>query len=99
MARLKSEQPAAWSFGEALAAEALSSRSADLVRMIHEGGKEGRDQYARAMAREVVMALASGELEAEFPITDKSLEAVGVACGTALIDALQAESQPHTGSK
>jgi len=38
---LKADHPGTWKLGEELAAEALATRSPDLIRMIHERGDEG----------------------------------------------------------
>jgi hypothetical protein len=93
MGRLKFEHPEAWALGEAFAAEAFDTRSPDLIQMIHQRGQEGRDAYAREIAHMAVVGVTSGEIEADFPPSQQALEAVGIACGTALIDALEKEGR------
>ena len=92
MGRLKAAHPQAWALGVGLAGEAMRTRSPDLVRMIRAQGNEGRDEYSRQVAERVVLGLANGDIEANFPLSQEALKAAGIACGTTISYALDDEA-------
>ncbi len=90
---LKADHPGAWLLGEELAREALADRSPDLARMMRERSKEGIEFYVRQVSEGVVRLVADGEIEISEPVTEKALEALGIACGMTLYDALDKEAR------
>jgi hypothetical protein len=89
----KANHPHAWALGEELAASFLASRSRDLVRMIHEQGKQGIELYVRETSEAAVRGVADGEVEMNEPVTQEALTAVGISCGIALRDGLDREAR------
>lgn len=90
---LKADYPGAWAVGEQLAADLLADRSPDLVRMIHERGKEGVNFYVQQATEGAIQAVASGEIEIPEPASKDALKAVGISCGMGLHDALDREAR------
>jgi hypothetical protein len=88
----KANHPHAWAIGEELAASFLASRSRDLVRMIHEQGKQGIKLYVRETSEAAVRGVADG-VEMSEPVTQEALTAVSISCGIALRDGLDREAR------
>jgi hypothetical protein len=90
---LRADHLETWKLGQELADEAVATRSPDLVRMIHERGEEGINEYVRQVSEGVVMAASSGEIDLPEPATEGALTALGISCGMALKDALDREAR------
>ncbi|MGZ8631110.1 MAG: hypothetical protein ACXWZF_09120 [Actinomycetota bacterium] len=92
-AELKTFFPEAWAFGEEAANEAFRTRSSDLVRVIHEHGQEGIEFYSQQVRETLVERVSTGELEYDGQVSERSLTAMGIACGLKLQDSLEAEAR------